>query len=344
VKVEKATLNNLSWLQELGVQLGSRVSLVRSGDVIPKIVEVLDSASESTAIVPPPACPECGTPTSTVRDEDDTNGSSMTILCRNKECPGRVREMLTYVADRTVLEIDALGPNLATRLIESEGVKNLADLFMFGNRAQSNSHGGELSDLRGYLAERSFPVELTLRMLNSLEVAKSAPWDRWLAAFCIPMVGRRLGKMLAKSLRLQPDDLLVLADKLASIQLSELEGLGTSKLGAIHSYANDPAWRQMLVTLYEQGVRPAATIHALPAAGQSLSGVCFVITGEFEQFGTREEITAKLEALGAVAKSSVSKNVTHLLVGTSPGKSKLAKAQMLGIQEYAVDWLRQVLG
>lgn len=342
VKIEKATLNNLSWLQALGVRIGSAVSLVRSGDVIPKIVEVLDSSADTMEILPPADCPECGLPTIMDTDEE-AEGSSIAIVCRNPECPGRLREMLTYVADRTVLEVDALGPELAGKLVDLKLVSNLADLFAFGNMLRAQLPGRVTFEAPPYLVERGFPVVLTLRMMESLESAKTAPWDRWIAAFCIPMVGRRLGRVLAKTLRLQPDDLPRLADKLSRIQVGEIEGLGTSKLGAIHSYARNPEWVQMLVRLHEHGVRPAATVAAQSAGGQTLTGVSFVLTGEFEQFGTREEITAKLEALGAVAKSGVSKNVTHLLVGTSPGKSKLTKAEQLGIQQYGADWLAEVL-
>jgi NAD-dependent DNA ligase len=158
------------------------------------------------------------------------------------------------------------------------------------------------------------------------------------------MIGRRLGKVLARTLKLQPDDLPRLAEKFAAIKLGEIEGLGPGKLSEIHRYATDPKWADILVGLYTEGVRPAPTVSAQPAGGgQPLVGVSFVITGEFERFGTRDEISAKLEALGAVAKSGVSKNVTHLLVGTAPGKSKQTKAEQLGIRQVGADWLASVL-
>jgi len=264
VKIERATLNNLSWLLALGVRIGSKVALVRSGDVIPKIVEVLENGPGSSDIIPPIICPECEAPTATGADEDSED-SSVAILCKNAECPGRLREMLTYIADRTVLEIDGLGPELAKKLLEHKLVRNLPGLFQFGNELRSAVRALGQSEATLTLSERAVPVALTLRMVESLETAKTAPWDRWLAAFCIPMVGRRLGKVIARTLKLQPDDLPQLASKLASIQMGEVEGLGKGKLGEVHRYACDPKWAEMLSGLYEEGVRPASTVATLAA-------------------------------------------------------------------------------
>lgn len=345
VKIERATLNNLTWLQALGVRIGSKVALVRSGDVIPKVVEVLENGPETTEIVPPSFCPECkmAAVTGTDDEEEDT---SIAMLCKNPQCPGRLREMLTYIGDRTVLDIDGLGPELATKLVETGMVKNLADLFQFGNELRAAIRAVGQTEATKALLERGFPIALTVRMVDSLEAAKYAPWNRWLAAFCIPMVGRRLGKVISKTLSLQPEDMPRLAGKLQAIKLGTVDGLGEVKLGKVHSYAHDPEWADMLTGLYEEGVRPAAVAGAAGAATgpRPLEGVSFVITGEFESFGTRDQITARLESLGAVAKSGVTKNVTHLLVGLAPGKSKVSKAEQLGIQQYGNDWLAGVLG
>lgn len=118
--------------------------------------------------------------------------------------------------------------------------------------------------------------------------------------------------------------------------------MGVSKLGELHRFASDPEWVRLCSWLYDYGVRPSAIVSA-NTPGAPLSGVAFVITGEFEEFGNRDEITAKLEMLGAVAKSGVSKKVTHLIVGTEPGKSKLSKAAQLGVQQVGHDWLKQAL-
>jgi NAD-dependent DNA ligase len=156
------------------------------------------------------------------------------------------------------------------------------------------------------------------------------------------MVGRRLGKVLAKELSLQPDDLLQLPSKLSQIKLGEIEGLGVSKLGEVHCFAYDPEWASICSRLYAAGVRPTPTAVAVVAGTKTLEGTTFVITGEFDSFGARESITARLEALGAVSKSGVSKNVNLLLVGAAAGKSKLTKAAQLGVRQVGAEWLAKI--
>lgn len=344
VKIERATLNNQSWIDALGVQIACRVSLVRSGDVIPKIVEVLEKGPDATIISPPANCPECN---STVEAHTEEDSAVTTHWCNNLKCPGRVRDMLTYVADRTVLELDGLGPELAAKLVETGMVESLpsclSDLIQFRSDFVSSIRVLGQNAVNHTLVERGFPVILTLRMFDSIETAKTALWPNWIAAFGIPMVGRRLGKVLANKLKLQPEDLPNLPAKLAQIKLGEIDGLGVSKLGELHRFAKNPSSAELCSKLFDEGVRPTATVPASTSGARPLEGVAFFITGEFEAFGTRETITAKLEALGAISKSGVSKNVTHLLVGTDPGRSKLAKAEQLGIRQVGSEWLADKL-
>jgi DNA ligase (NAD+) len=255
--------------------------------------------------------------------------------------------MLTYVADRTVLELDGLGSELAAKLVETGMVESLpsclSDLIQFRSDFVSSIRVLGQNAVNHTLVERGFPVILTLRMFDSIETAKTALWPNWIAAFGIPMVGRRLGKVLANKLKLQPEDLPNLPAKFAQIKLGEIDGLGVSKLGELHRFAKNPSSAELCSKLFDEGVRPTATVPASTSGARPLEGVAFLITGEFEAFGTRETITAKLEALGAISKSGVSKNVTHLLVGTDPGRSKLAKAEQLGIRQVGSEWLADKL-
>jgi DNA ligase (NAD+) len=343
VQIARATLNNYTWLSALGVRIGSRVALVRSGDVIPKITEVLEQPDDSIEIEAPTRCPDCGSPVAVSSEEDSTVAIH---YCDSDICPGRICDLLTYIADRTVLEIDGLGPELAGKLIASGTVKSLttalSDLFQF-QREIKTMMAPASGKAVALLLEKGFPVVLTLRMVESIDRAKTAPWPVWIAAMAIPMIGRRLGKVLATKLQLQPEDLPALPAKFAAIQLGGIEGLGVSKLGELQRYAVNPAWIHLCSVLYEEGVRPVAIVSATSGGPKPLDGVSFVLTGEFDAIGPRDHITALLEARGAVAKSGVSKNVTHLIVGAAPGKSKLTKAEQLGIPQVGVSWLIDAL-
>jgi len=344
VQIARATLNNFTWLSTLGVRIGSKVGLVRSGDVIPKITEVLEQPAESIEIAAPDRCPDCGSLVTASSEEDST---VTTHYCDSDICPGRIRDLLTYIADRTVLEIDGLGPELAGKLVETGMVKSLStalsDLFQFQTDTRNMIVLYGQKSAEALLQEKGFPVVLTLRMIESIDRARTAPWPVWIAAMAIPMIGRRLGKVLAAKLNLQLEDLPALPAKFEAIQLGGIEGLGVSKLGELQRYAANPAWIQLCSALYAEGVRPTAIVTATSGDPKPLEGVSFVLTGEFDAIGTREHISALLEARGAVAKSGVSKNVTHLIVGSAPGKSKLTKAEQLGIQQVGAGWLTEAL-
>lgn len=345
VQITRATIHNINVLSALGIRIGSRVAIVRSGDVIPKITEVLEQPAGSIEIVAPIKCPDCGTSLTVAYRELFMTSH----FCDNDVCPGRIRDLLTYIADRTVLEIDGLGPELAAKLVGEGKVKSvsttLSDLlrFQIDFKAFGDEQHYDGSTTTDLLREIGFPVALTVRMVESIERSKTAHWPVWIAAMAIPMIGRRLGKVLAKELKLQPEDLPALPTKFAAIQIGEIEGLGEAKLGELHRCAADPTWIRLCSALYDGGVRPTAIVSATSGGAKPLKGVSFVLTGEFDAIGTRDHITARLEALGAVSKSGVTKKVTHLVVGSAPGKSKLTKAEQLGIQQVGIAWLTEAL-
>ncbi len=136
-----------------------------------------------------------------------------------------------------MLEIDGLGPELAAKLVGEGKVKSvsttLSDLlrFQIDFKAFGDEQHHDGPTALDLLREIGFPVALTIRMVESIERAKTAPWPVWIAAMAIPMIGRRLGKVLATKLKLQPEDLPSLPAKFAAIQLGGIEGLGVSKLG-----------------------------------------------------------------------------------------------------------------
>lgn len=340
--VTRATLNNETWITTMGLTLGSKISMLRSGDVIPQIVKVIDDSGEP--IVIPTECPECGKPVTVWTDK---SSGITTRFCDNVECPGRVRGTLSYIGSRDILEIDGLADDMAGKIAKAGYARNLGELFEFQVEAL-----GELTKLKAKFGEKQgedqfitrmanqgFSIVI-LRMLKSMENAKTAGWDKWIAALGIPFVGRTLGKLLAKELKLDSLDMQNLCQKLLNAADSNIEGLGEVKNGIIKSWALDPVNREICMTLFNSGVRPTSTVvKVAEGTVQPLTGIKFCITGTFDE--DRESISAKLESLGAVAKSGVSKNCNLLICGSDCGKSKLQKAESFSISMVKEDWLVQ---
>ena len=291
-------------------------------------------------IVAPTTCPECA---SEIESVVDPKSKIETLYCNNTECPGRVRDMLTYIADRKLLEIDGLGEEMARILTTRKYVVVLSDLFFFCKEIMTGVERQGEPTMYNRLSTKDLPAAAIIKMAKSCEVAKTATWDRWLAALSIPMIGIQQSKVIAKTLNLGAEDMQTLPTSLMNAPLNEMEGIGPQKRAGILESANDSAFQALCAALYEHGVRPTSLAPPIAVAADApCAGITFVITGELLDIGSRDYITEQLVKLGAVAKTGVTKKVSHLIVGDDPGSSKLKKAAELKIPHLDRAWVTKV--
>lgn len=331
----RVTINNVSWIKEMGLTIGAKIEMLRSGGVIPKIESVIDPTG--TPIVAPTDCPECGQKLAVF--EDSTVDATIHIYCENSNCKGRVIGHFCFIGDREVLEIDGLGPEMATQLVKGNYARNVAELVAFADDTMTAIKNTSEASVCRILQKEGF-TSTVIKMVKSVQVAKSASWERWIAALGIPMVSDTLGKVIAKEMKLTSDDMKNLEKKFREFLNLTVAGVGPSKKESLRDWLKVPANVEILQQLEAYNVRPTALTAATIVAGAPLSGVAFCITGEFGE--PREIITMKLESLGAVSKSSVTKNCNLLIVGTVPGASKTKAANKLGTKTVNEDWLRQI--
>jgi DNA ligase (NAD+) len=292
-----------------------------------------------TEILAPTSCPDCS---GAILVHTEPKSQITTHHCVNQHCPGRLKDMLTYIADRKVLEIEGLGPELAATLVDEGYVTNMADLYRFQTEGLKGVEKYGEEEFETLMARRGFPGAMTLKMILSLETAKTASWPRWIAALGIPMIGERLGKVLAEHFSLKSTDMLEFPNLLAGIGSCEIPGFGFHKTNEVLAAANDPAFRTICAELYECGVRPTPVPKLHVSEEAPLAGVAFAITGDFPDIGPRDFIKSELAKLGAVAKSSVTKKCNLLLVGQEYGATKIAKATELDIRQVGEAWLMEV--
>jgi DNA ligase (NAD+) len=290
-------------------------------------------------IVAPTRCPDCS---NEIEVYVEPKSKITTHWCVNDLCPGRLADMLTYVADRTLLEIDGLGPEMAAKLAKDGYVTNLADLFEFLIDAQYAIHEFGEPKFSGEMANKGFMGAATIAMVKTLDRALTLGWDRWIAALGIPMIGLRLGKVLAEKLELSEQDFKRLPHLLLTLETFEIEGIGPHKKAELLIYARDPRFRDVCERLHAARVTPKPMKQAVVVEGSPLAGVTFVLTGEFTALGSRDYISDHLTRLGAVAKTGVTKKVSHLIVGSEPGAVKTQKAKALGIQMVDDTWLNDI--
>ncbi len=325
--VQRVNLNNWSFIQDLAIELGDEVLLHRGGEVIPVCTGVSKKAVTPIAIPEPLQC-VCG---ATLTKSTNPKSGVTTHWCESDECTEQLKARLEYIANRTVLEIDELGPELIEKLVSKQYVLSLSDLFAFANDVTNMNYTQSAS---------------VLKMTKSVHAAKTRDWDKWLAALDLPNIGRTLGKVLAMQLRLQSEDLPQIRTLLTTL-LSEhkIEGIGEIRKTEVVEYfaKHGEHFDAEVKALYDAGVRPTPLIQAETSGGaQPLSGYVICITGEFDHLGERDYLSQCLTTLGASMKTGVSKKLNLLLVGMGAGRSKTSKAAELGIPTEGRDWLTKI--
>ncbi len=305
VTVSNATLHNLDELHRKDVRPGDTVIVRRAGDVIPEVVSVvLDRRPRVThSVGAPRKCPVCGS--AVVRVE----GESALRCTGGLVCPAQRKESLRHFASRRALNIDGLGSQLIEQLVDAGMVKTPGDLFRLTAK--------QLEDLER-MGERS-----AAKLIAAIERSKTTTLDRFLYALGIPEVGEATSKALARYF-VRLDALLAATET----ELEDVEDVGPVMAGQIAAFFREPHNRDVIRDLRSLGVHWDES--AKPLAGSlPLKGKTFVLTGTLSGM-TREEATARIEALGGKVTGSVTAKTSYLVVGESPG-SKLAKAEKLGV-------------
>ena len=214
VTVSHATLHNAQEIERLGLQIGDRVIVVRSGDVIPKVVRVVEKGAQRKPFQMPSDCPYCDAPV--VREEGEA-----VARCNNAGCSARLKESILHYAHRSAMDIDGLGAWLVDELVEQSLVSNFADLYDLQTNQLANLEKDTV------LGEKK-----AVSNVEAIAVSKSKmTWARLVAALGIP--GVRLGK--AKALVREFDSLTAL-EMATPEALEKVKGISRSNAAAIRTF------------------------------------------------------------------------------------------------------------
>ena len=338
--VGRANLNNLTYIRtDLGdPRINDMVSIYKGGEIIPQVQAVVSRSVHGVKIAAPTICPACG---GLVKEETSSSKTrdNLSHTCTNLSCPGRMAAHFSYIGKREVMDIEGLGDVLALRFVTEDIAPSMGYLWMWGNEAKALA-GTDPRGFEGSIAEAGFSVAQVRTLMASLEKAKTAPWDKWLQGLGLPGVARETAKTMASFLALSREDLLSLPEKILALKPGDFEGLGPITLRDLHEWACTPSVEMDLKLLYDAGVRPFPTV-VIAEGNAPLSGYTICITGEFPE--DREKLQVKLQSLGAITKTGVSKKVNLLLVGDAPGRNKLTKAAEYKIKTEGKEWLVQAL-
>ncbi|MDQ2776122.1 MAG: NAD-dependent DNA ligase LigA [Acidobacteriota bacterium] len=299
VTVARATLHNEDEIQRLGVQIGDTVLVERSGDVIPKIVRVVEQGKDRRAFQMPVSCPVCGG--HVVREEGEAASR-----CMNTNCPARLRESLLHFAARGVMDIDGVGDALVDQMLSRGLVHNVADLYDL--------------KLERLLELERMGKKSASKIIQNIDRSRSQPLARVLNGLGIPFVGERTAQILAEHFGG--------VDAIASAsleQLQEAEEIGPKVADSIRQFFAEEQNCGLIERLRAAGLQFTGPKQRKKQG--PLTGLTFVITGTLPTL-KREEAKARIEAAGGKVAGSVSSKTNHVVAGEEAG-SKLDKAREL---------------
>ena len=314
--VSRATLHNADEIERLGVKIGDYVTVERGGDVIPKIVGVVDDAQHPRGnknFVFPSECPVCGS--EVVRDEGEAD-----YRCINVDCPARLKESILHFASRKVMNIEGLGDALVTQLLERRLLTSVAGIYSLTEEQLLELERVGKKSAQSLLAE--------------IENSKNLPLNRVLFALGIRFVGERTAQLLAESFG-SMDALM----KASIEELQAVDEVGPRVAEAIHEFFAEEKNRQLVDKLQDAGLTFTAE---KKRKSSQLEGMTFVLTGSMADL-TREDAKARIEAAGGRVSSSVSKKTSYVVAGEEAG-SKLDKARELKVPVIEQAQLLEMLG
>jgi len=301
VTVSRATLHNEDEIARLGVQIGDIVLVERSGDVIPKIVRVVEQGAERRPFHMPSICPICQG--HVVREEGESASR-----CINTNCPARLRESLRHFASRGVMDIDGVGDALVDQLLARGLVHNVADLYAL--------------QLEQLLTLERMGEKSASKIIRNIDESRSQPLSRVLNGLGIPFVGERTAQILAGHF----GSLDAIAAAPAE-ELQEANEIGPKVSDAIQQFFAEERNRELIERLRTAGLRFTAPKEKRKTG--PLTGLTFVITGTLPTL-TREDAKKRIEAAGGKVAGSVSSKTNYLVAGEDAG-SKLDKARDLKV-------------
>lgn len=317
VVVSNVTLHNYDEIQRLQIGIGHQIELVRRGDVIPKITRVLNPQAAVRFVLPPTKCPVCG---SSVLKIDAG------YYCQGGiSCSAQVKAKIEHFASRNAVNIEGLGPAVIETLYDKGFIKTPADLYALNVIAFAKMEGYE--GLKGN------------KILLAIHNRKVIPLERFLFGLGIIGVGEVTAELLANTfLTLQKFVSLAENPALAFEDLTAIDGIGPTTAESIINWLMLPVNKDMLEDFIRHGVIVA---DALPPKAGKLTGTTWCVTGSIDGF-SRTTIQSMLKENGAKVQSSVTADVTHVLVGKSPS-SKVKKAQDKGVPLVSFDDLEKMI-
>lgn len=319
--VSRASMHNADMVEKLDIRLGDSVWIEKAGEIIPQVVGVEHGKRHEDArpFQMPENCPICGT--QAVRAEGE-----VAIRCPNRLCPGQVKAALHYYSRRFAMDIAHLGPALIEQLVDSEMVRDVADLYDLEVDA--------LAKLER-MAERS-----AQNVVREIDASRERTLDKLICGLGIPHIGQVAAKQLAEA-AISLDRLIAWTAEDIEREVGTIHGFGPKMVESVALWLDDSENKALLEKLRSHGVGRDQPIAEVAKEGP-LSGKSFSVTGVLSR--KRDEVYEMIRAGGGEVHTSVKAGTSYLVIGDKVGKTKLDAAKKRGTEILTEEELYEKLG
>ncbi len=315
--VSRASVHNINIMEDLELGIGDTIQVYKANMIIPQLAGNL---TRSGNIEIPAVCPVCGGPTR-IKNEEGTK----TLNCTNPDCLAKHVKKFSHFVSRDALNIEGLSESGLLKLIGIGALRSFADLFRLEN------HKNAIIGMEGFGA-KSYD-----NLTASAARASNTTPARLLYGLGVPGIGVATSNLISRSCRNKWSDIQSLDEE----ALTDIDGVGSvmarDYVGFFADEDNRAAIDELLglLTLDE----------SYEAAGTSLEGKTFVITGSLEHYANRKDLKAEIEAEGGKVAGSVSAKTDYLITNDpNSGSSKNKAARELGVAIITEDDIRAMLG
>jgi len=304
--VARASLHNEDEIKRLKVKLGDWVLIEKSGEIIPQVLQVIESRRDGSErdYEFPKNCPVCQT--TVVRPAGE-----VVTRCPNPECPAKVKARILHFASRKAMDIEGLGDVLVEKLVGLNLVKDVADIY-------------SLTPLSVAELERMAEKSAT-NLINQIAASRERSLPRLIYGLDIRHAGERYAKILARHFRSIEN-----LQKATVEELDAIHEIGLAVAESVFNWMNNPRNLDLIERLKLAGVKMETGGDSPSHTNENFNGKTFVLTGKLETL-TRDEAAKLIEERGGRVSSSVSKKTDYVIAGSDAG-SKLDKANSLGVK------------
>lgn len=313
--VSRATLHNFDEVERLGVKIGDKVYVEKSGEIIPKVLSVAKEkrTGKEKSIKIPGKCPVCGS--GLVRDPEE-----VALRCENVACPAQIKETVLHFASRNAMDIDGMGEAIVDQLVDQGLIKDYGDIYALKTE--------DVMKLDRMAAKSA------ANLIEAIDKSRSNELSRLVYGLGIRHVGERAAWVLAEAFG------SIDSIKKATVEeLLNIRDMGPVAAGSVRDFFASEENLSVIKKLESAGLKVTPP---KKDASAKLSGKTVVITGTLESM-SRQEAEDIVRRLGGSASSSVSKKTDILVAGQEPG-SKLEKARTLGVRVVTEEEFKKITG